>query len=90
MKHHLLTGKYSLVLSIFILSILFFCNFRHNDLPYNLYKLAENNLDKYNFEKNLTNDPVWGSKYCRSCFTDLPRLRAGKIGAQVNQFLNSK
>ncbi|KAF2881236.1 hypothetical protein ILUMI_24931 [Ignelater luminosus] len=54
----------------------------HNDLPYNLYKLTENNLDKYNFEKNLTNDPVWGSKYCKSCFTDLPRLRAGKVAAQ--------
>ncbi|KAF2889198.1 hypothetical protein ILUMI_16975, partial [Ignelater luminosus] len=54
----------------------------HNDLPFNLYKLVGNNLDKYDFEKNLTGDPVWGTKYCSTCHTDLPRLRAGKIGAQ--------
>lgn len=54
----------------------------HNDLPYNLYTLLNNNLDEFDFTKNLTEDNVWGRKACNSCFTDLPRLRKGKVGAQ--------
>ncbi|XP_018330312.1 dipeptidase 1-like [Agrilus planipennis] len=52
----------------------------HNDLPYNLYALLRNNLSGFNFSADLTSDPVWGS--CSSCFTDIPRLRKGKVGAQ--------
>lgn len=52
----------------------------HNDLPYSLYSLANNDLTKFDFEKNLTLDKVWGRDACSSCMTDLPRLRAGRLG----------
>nr|CAD7262305.1 unnamed protein product [Timema shepardi] len=51
----------------------------HNDLPWNLKSLASNKMANFDFTKNFTNDPVWN---CTSCFTDLPKLRAGKVGAQ--------
>ncbi|GJQ66017.1 hypothetical protein Trydic_g4107 [Trypoxylus dichotomus] len=54
----------------------------HNDLPYNLYNLLENNLESFRFDQNLTEDALFGKDNCRSCFTDLPRLRQGKVGAQ--------
>lgn len=54
----------------------------HNDLPSNLYELLNNNLDTFNFTQNLSNDALWGLNACRTCHTDLPRLRKGKIGAQ--------
>ncbi|XP_017882674.1 dipeptidase 1-like isoform X2 [Ceratina calcarata] len=54
----------------------------HNDLPFNIYEILNNNLDEFDFTKNLTDDKLWGKKACKSCFTDLPRLRKGKIGAQ--------
>ncbi|XP_022915399.1 dipeptidase 1-like isoform X2 [Onthophagus taurus] len=54
----------------------------HNDLPYNLYNKLENNLETFRFSENLSDDPTWGSSACASCFTDLPRLRKGQVGAQ--------
>ncbi|XP_003705702.1 dipeptidase 1 isoform X2 [Megachile rotundata] len=54
----------------------------HNDLAYNLYALLNNKLEGFDFTKNLTNDKIWGKKACESCYTDLPRLRKGKLGAQ--------
>ncbi|XP_060814831.1 dipeptidase 1-like isoform X1 [Bombus pascuorum] len=54
----------------------------HNDLPHNLYKLLNNNLDNFNFTQNLTDDELWGKDVCKSCYTDLARLKKGKIGAQ--------
>ncbi|XP_067005997.1 dipeptidase 1 [Anabrus simplex] len=51
----------------------------HNDLPHNLRTLLSDQLSKFNFSANLTTDPIFN---CSSCFTDLPRLRAGQIGAQ--------
>lgn len=59
--------------------------FRHNDLPTNLHSKLGSNLSNYEFTKNLTTDPVWGRKNCKSCHTDLPRMKAGKVGAQVNK-----
>jgi hypothetical protein len=53
--------------------------FRHNDLPWNLRKLNHNYLKNFSFEE-LKNDSVWN---CSSCFTDLKRLKAGRVGAQV-------
>jgi membrane dipeptidase len=50
----------------------------HNDLPWNLKVLNHNYLKSFDFE-DLKNDPVWN---CSSCFTDLKRLKAGKVGAQ--------
>ncbi|XP_012218762.1 dipeptidase 1 isoform X2 [Linepithema humile] len=54
----------------------------HNDLPYNLYEKLNNNLSAFRFEDNLTYDSIWGKSACASCFTDLPRLAAGKVGGQ--------
>ncbi|KAK4885827.1 hypothetical protein RN001_002098, partial [Aquatica leii] len=54
----------------------------HNDLPNNLYLLLQNNLTNFHFDKNLTEDEVWGINKCNSCFTDLPRLKKGKVAAQ--------
>ncbi|XP_043260332.1 dipeptidase 1-like isoform X1 [Colletes gigas] len=54
----------------------------HNDLPYNLYSKLNNKLQEFNFERNLSNDTTWGKSICDSCFTDLPRLRKGKVGGQ--------
>ncbi|KAJ4427758.1 hypothetical protein ANN_25411 [Periplaneta americana] len=50
----------------------------HNDLPYGLRLVANNQLSNFNFSANLTQDPVWGWLH-----TDLPRLRAGRVGAQM-------
>lgn len=52
----------------------------HNDLPYNLYKLARNRLGDFKFNSNLLLDDVWGP-YATS-HTDLPRLRTGQVGGQ--------
>ncbi|KDR16715.1 dipeptidase 1-like [Zootermopsis nevadensis] len=52
----------------------------HNDLPYNLRSLVKNQLANFNFSANLSDDPYWGN--VASSFTDLPRLRAGRVGAQ--------
>ncbi|GLG96932.1 Dipeptidase [Gryllus bimaculatus] len=51
----------------------------HNDLPYNLRILLQNKVSQFDFKANLSADPVWS---CNSCFTDLPRLRAGRVGGQ--------
>lgn len=63
--------------------------YRHNDLAWNLYSHLNNKLAEFNFTANLTEDSVWGTAACSSCFTDLPRLKAGKVGAQVSG-LNSR
>lgn len=52
----------------------------HNDLPYNLRAHVKNQLANFNFSADLSSDPYW-SKLDTS-FTDLPRLRAGRVGAQ--------
>ncbi|XP_011645758.1 dipeptidase 1-like isoform X1 [Pogonomyrmex barbatus] len=54
----------------------------HNDLPYNLYGKLNNKLSDYPFESDLTHDDVWGKTACSTCYTDLPRLKAGKVGGQ--------
>lgn len=54
----------------------------HNDLPFNLYTKLNNNLTAFPFENSLVNDTIWGKAACSSCYTDLPRLKAGKIGGQ--------
>lgn len=56
----------------------------HNDLPHLLYKRVQNDLNKYSFLQNLTLDPTWGLQNCSECHSDLPRMREGKIGAQVS------
>ncbi|KZC12181.1 Dipeptidase 1, partial [Dufourea novaeangliae] len=54
----------------------------HNDLPFNLYSKLNNKLAGFDLKKDLSNDSIWGKVACKSCFTDLPRLRKGKVGAQ--------
>ncbi|XP_070507383.1 dipeptidase 1-like [Chironomus tepperi] len=52
----------------------------HNDLPNNLYKLENNQLGEFNLDSNLKDNPKW---QLPNSFTDLPRLRAGKLGGQL-------
>lgn len=54
----------------------------HNDLPYEIRDHFKNNLEAFDLNKNSSGgDPaVFGSQWQ----TDIPRLRAGGVGAQVN------
>lgn len=54
----------------------------HNDLPNNLREILKNQIKDFNFDKNLQDDDVWGSKNCKACFTDIPRIRKGSLSAQ--------
>ena len=51
----------------------------HNDLPWNLYSREKNLLENFDFDSNLRENPNW--QFAGS-FTDLPRLRQGKLGGQ--------
>lgn len=52
--------------------------FRHNDLPYHILTKGNNDLTNFDFSSNLGDHPVY-----KGLHTDLPRLRQGKVGAQV-------
>ncbi|CAL8142721.1 unnamed protein product [Orchesella dallaii] len=52
----------------------------HNDFPMNLRDLAFNDLRRVNFSSDLTQVEPWASH--PYSFTDLPRLRKGKVGGQ--------
>ncbi|EFA08612.1 dipeptidase 1 [Tribolium castaneum] len=54
----------------------------HNDLPYNLYSKLKNQISKFAFDSDLSNDTVFGFQACKSCFTDLERAKKGKLGGQ--------
>ncbi|KAG5677304.1 hypothetical protein PVAND_007073 [Polypedilum vanderplanki] len=51
----------------------------HNDLPYNLYNIENNMLNNFELDSDLKSNPKWNVS---SSFTDLPRLRQGKLGGQ--------
>ena len=51
----------------------------HNDFPFNLYLLEQNQIDNLNFDSDLRLNPKW--QVDRS-FTDLRRLKEGKVGGQ--------
>lgn len=51
----------------------------HNDLPWNLYNVEKNIVDNFDFDSDLTQNPSWNFS---GSFTDLPRLRKGKLGGQ--------
>ena len=51
----------------------------HNDLPYNIYTQELNVLDDFDFDSDLRLNDKWKIS---SSFTDLPRLRQGKLGGQ--------
>ncbi|XP_058065512.1 dipeptidase 1-like [Anopheles bellator] len=52
----------------------------HNDLPWNLYNYERNRINQFELNSDLKQHPVWGPS--TSSHTDIPRLRAGKVGAQ--------
>jgi membrane dipeptidase len=49
----------------------------HNDLPFNLYQIEQNQLKNFKLESNLKNNPKWRVP---ASYTDLPRLRKGRVG----------
>lgn len=52
----------------------------HNDLPWNLYSMERNRINKFELDSDLKKDPKWGVS--TSSHTDIPRLLEGKVGAQ--------
>lgn len=51
----------------------------HNDFPFNLYLIEDNRIDDLDFSSDLRQYPKW---QVNRSFTDLPRLREGKLGGQ--------
>ncbi len=58
---------------------------RHNDLAYQIRVYFQNQLDNVDLTKNGSGaDPkIYGDEWQ----TDIPRLRAGKVGGQVSWYL---
>ncbi|XP_024080823.1 dipeptidase 1-like isoform X2 [Cimex lectularius] len=52
----------------------------HNDLPWNIRKFVHNQLGKFNFSEDLRDVEPWSRS--NWSHTDLPRLKAGQVGAQ--------
>ncbi|XP_075225894.1 dipeptidase 1-like [Lycorma delicatula] len=52
----------------------------HNDLPWNIRKFVHNQLGQFNFSWDLRQIEPWSKS--NWSHTDLPRLRAGLVGAQ--------
>jgi len=55
---------------------------RHNDLPWNVRKFVHNQLGEVNLSSDLGRVDPWARSDWSH--TDIPRLRAGLVGAQVN------
>lgn len=55
--------------------------FSHNDLPWNIRSFVHNQLALFNFSQDLSEVEPWSRS--NWSHTDLPRLRAGLVGAQV-------
>ena len=53
----------------------------HNDLPYNLYRVEYNKLKNFKFNSDLRLNKRWVDSKADT-YTDLPRLRKGKVGGQ--------
>jgi len=58
---------------------------RHNDLPWNVRKFVHNQLGEVNLSSDLGRVDPWARSDWSH--TDIPRLRAGLVGAQVNPTL---
>lgn len=56
--------------------------FRHNDLPWNVRKFVHNQLGEVNLSSDLGRVDPWATSHWSH--TDIPRLRAGLVGAQVS------
>lgn len=55
---------------------------RHNDLPWNVRKFVHNQLGEVNLSSDLGRVDPWARS--EWSHTDIPRLRAGLVGAQVS------
>lgn len=55
---------------------------RHNDLPWNVRKFVHNQLGEVNLSSDLGRVDPWARSDWSH--TDIPRLRAGLVGAQVS------
>jgi len=55
---------------------------RHNDLPWNIRKFVHNHLDDFRFSEDLRKIAPWSSSAWSH--TDLLRMKAGYVGAQVS------
>lgn len=54
----------------------------HNDLPWNIRNFVHNQLDNFDFDKDLRQIPPWSKSAWSQ--TDLLRLQQGMVGGQVN------
>jgi len=52
----------------------------HNDFVMGLRDLLHNDLRRFNFDSNLTSDPLWADYWANH--VDLPRIREGRLGGQ--------
>ena len=55
--------------------------FRHNDFAMNLRAVYQNNLNEFNFDSDLLEDPLWVNVSATN-HVDLPRMREGRHGGQ--------
>lgn len=69
------------------LSKLIYLICRHNDLPWNVRKFVHNQLGEVNLSSDLGRVDPWARSDWSH--TDIPRLRAGLVGAQVNSIWDS-
>jgi hypothetical protein len=87
-------------LSLFILEFVFlfntfdydywiFCLLRHNDFPLLLRLATKNQLRNANLSESLVGKPDWDTWTNESAgnHVDIPRLREGRVGAQVRSTL---
>lgn len=61
---------------------------RHNDLPWNVRKFVHNQLGEVNLSSDLGRVDPWARSDWSH--TDIPRLRAGLVGAQVSLKIHIK
>ena len=73
------------MLHVILLKLFPIC--RHNDLPWNVRKFVHNQLGEVNLSSDLGRVDPWARSDWSH--TDIPRLRAGLVGAQVNSTWHS-
>ena len=54
--------------------------YSHNDFPWTLFNVVDNDLSRVDFDSDLSEDVAFAQYEMRH--TDLPKLKAGKVGAQ--------
>ena len=60
---------------------------RHNDFPWNVQTDFDGQLSAFDMEEDMCFQFV---KHVNSCHTDIPRLREGRVGAQVQKKKTNK